>query len=67
MVLAAWRTDTKLAEVAESLAELAQAQKATERSLKAFIDNLGRGKMAEKAANRDRQPNRPLQTLLQTW
>ena len=48
MVLAAWRTDTKLAEVAESLAELAQAQKATERSLKAFIDNLGRGENGRK-------------------
>ena len=38
------RTDIKLAELAEVHKELAQAQKATDRSLKAFIDSLRHGR-----------------------
>lgn len=34
------RTDTNLAELAEAQKRLAEAQKATDRSLKAFIDSL---------------------------
>ena len=37
------RTDVRIAELARAQRELAQAQKATERSLKAFIDGMRHG------------------------